>query len=120
MNSEEVLNMKPGRDLDIRVALDVMGYIWITHLIHFSEEMTVKWLGTQADLEKAQGAFVQVKPEKVYALKLRDRFDEAVPHYSTEIMDAQQVVERAASKGYQLNDVTQPEAICKEALIRLA
>jgi len=118
--NEDVLAMKPGRDLDIKVALEVMGYIWITHLIHFSEEMTVKWLGSQADLEKAQGAFVQVKPEKVYALKLRDRFDEAVPHYSTEMTDAQQIVARMKAKGFSLNDISHPEAICKEALIKSA
>lgn len=118
--NEEVLAMKPGRDLDIRVALEVMGYIWITHLIHFSEEMTVKWLGTHTDLEKAQGAFVQVKPERVYALKLRDRYDEAVPHYSTEISDAQKVIERMRNKGVAIKEISNPEEICKEALIRSA
>lgn len=118
MTKEEILAMKPGRDLDSKVALEVMGYIWLTHLIHFSEEMTVKWLGTTEDIEQAKGAFVAVKPDKVYALKLRDRFDEAVPHYSTDPTAAQQVKDKLGSQGFQVES-EDPENICKSALIAL-
>lgn len=116
MTKEEIIAMKPGRDLDIKVALEVMDYIWLTHLIHFSEEMTVKWLGTQADLAESKGAFIAVKPEKVYALKLRDRFDEVVPKYSTDANAARKVVEKLSASGYQLSDTMSPEQICKAAL----
>lgn len=113
MTKEEILAMKSGRDLDIKVALEIMDYMWLTHLIHFSEEMTVKWLGKQKDIDESKGAFVAVKPEKVYALKLRDRFDEDVPHYSTCIADAIQVKEKLM--GCHLSGET-PEDICKSAL----
>ncbi|MPM77221.1 hypothetical protein SDC9_124221 [bioreactor metagenome] len=116
VNKEGITAMKPGRDLDIKVALEVMDYIWLTHLIHFSEEMTVKWLGTPADLAESKGAFVAVKPEKVYALKLRDRFDEAVPKYSTDANAARQVAEKLSAGGCRLTDAMSPEQICKAAL----
>jgi hypothetical protein len=120
VTKEEITAMKPGRDLDVKVALAVMDYMWLTHLIHFSEEMTVKWLGTQADLAESKGAFVAVKPEKVYALKLRDRFDEAVPQYSTDANAARLVIEKLAASGYQLAGDMSPEQICKAALEKVA
>lgn len=117
MTKEEILAMKAGRDLDIKIALEVMGFMWLTHLIHFSEEMTVKWLGTENDLAASKGAFIAVKPEKVYALKLRDKFDEAVPNFSTNSSAAQQVVKKMAAAGYQIAENGNPEEICKMALI---
>ncbi|MDD4600348.1 hypothetical protein SDC9_09098 [bioreactor metagenome] len=116
MTKEEILAMKPGRDLDIKVALEVMGYMWFTHLIHFSEEMTVKWLGTQADLDASKGAFVAVKPEKVYELKQRDRFDEAVPNYSTDLDAARQVAGKILGSGCQISEGLSAEQVCKIAL----
>lgn len=119
MNKEEIMALKPGRDLDIKIALAVMGYVWITHIIHFSEEMTVKWLGTQADIDKAGGAYVAVRPEKVYALKLREDFAEAVPHYSTDAAAAAQVAERIRQSGRAVRPDTKPADICREALLAM-
>lgn len=120
MTKEEITAMKPGRDLDIKVAITIMGYIWLTHLIHFSEEMTVKWLGTQADIIASKGAFVAVKSEKVYDLKLRDKYEEAVPRYSTDVIAAQQIVDKLAIMGHSLPAGLNPEEICKVALERTA
>ena len=55
MNKEEIFNMKPGRDLDIKVALEVMGYIWLKHLLQFSAELAVKWLGHLLTLKNRVG-----------------------------------------------------------------
>ncbi|OAM96451.1 hypothetical protein SAMN04515679_4648 [Pelosinus fermentans] len=95
------IGMKPGRDLDIEVAVKVMGFIWLKHLLQFSAELAVKWLGTTADVEQSGGVYVPlVKESEMVSLKLRENFDEAVPNYSTEIDAAQQVVEHMKGLGY--------------------
>jgi len=101
MNKEEVINMKPGRDLDIKVALEVMGYIWMKHLIQFSAELAVKWLGTAQDLKDAGGVYTTVAESQFIALKERENFAEAVLHFSTKIEDAEQVVQRMKERGYE-------------------
>ncbi|MDF2633948.1 MAG: hypothetical protein K0R78_822 [Pelosinus sp.] len=98
---KEVLCMSPGRDLDIEVALNVMGFIWLKHLLQFSAELAVKWLGTTADIEESGGVYTALtKESEMVSLKLRENFDEAVPSYSTEIEAAQQVVVHMESLGY--------------------
>ncbi len=95
------IGMNPGRDLDIEVAVKVMGFIWLKHLLQFSAELAVKWLGTTADVEQSGGVYVPlVKESEMVSLKLRENFDEAVPNYSTEIDAAQQVVEHMKGLGY--------------------
>ena len=98
---ENVLCMSPGRDLDIEVALNVMDFIWLKHLLQFSAELAVKWLGTPADIEGSGGVYIALtKESEMVSLKLRENFDEAVPHYSTEMGAAQQVVVHMESLGY--------------------
>ncbi len=95
------IGMNPGRDLDIEVAVKVMGFIWLKHLLQFSAELAVKWLGTTSDVEQSGGVYIPlVKESEMVSLKLRENFDEAVPNYSTEIDAAQQVVEHMKSLGY--------------------
>lgn len=98
---EKILSMNPGRDLDIEVALKVMGFIWLKHLLQFSAELAVKWLGTLNDIEQSGGVYIALaKESEMVSLKLRENFDEAVPNYSTEIGAAQQVVVHMKSLGY--------------------
>lgn len=98
---EKILSMNPGRDLDIEVALKVMGFIWLKHLLQFSAELAVKWLGTLTDIEQSGGVYIALtKESEMVSLKLRENFDEAVPNYSTEIGAAQQVVAHMESLGY--------------------
>ncbi|AJQ29799.1 hypothetical protein [Pelosinus fermentans] len=98
---ENGIGMNPGRDLDIEVAVKVMGFIWLKHLLQFSAELAVKWLGTTADVELSGGVYVPlVKESEMVSLKMRENFDETVPNYSTQIDAAQQVVEHMKSLGY--------------------
>lgn len=98
---ENIFNREPGRDLDIEVATRVMGFIWLKHLLQFSAELAVKWLGTAADIEQSGGVYVRLEKEsEMISLKLRENFAEAVPCYSTELKAARQVVERMESLGY--------------------
>lgn len=98
---EKILSMNPGRDLDIEVALKVMDFIWLKHLLQFSAELAVKWLGTSTDIEQSGGVYIALtKESEMVSLKLRENFDETVPKYSTEIGAAQQVVAHMESLGY--------------------
>jgi|GEM_PF-1198193 hypothetical protein len=101
MNKDEVLNMKPGRDLDIKVAITVMDYRWLKHLLQFSAELAVKWLGTPADLEESGGMYVLVPDSQFAALKERENYAEAVLYFSTEMEAANQVINRMKELGYE-------------------
>jgi hypothetical protein len=98
---KKILCMIPGRDLDVEVALKVMGFIWLKHLLQFSAELAVKWLGTPADIEQSGGVYTALtKESEMVSLKLRENFDEAVPNYSTQIDAAQQVLTFMETQGY--------------------
>ena len=98
---EKIVGMKPGRALDIEVALRVMGFIWLKHLLQFSAELAVKWLGTPADIEQSGGVYIALtKESELISLKERENFDEAVPKFSTEVEDAKQVAEHMKTLGY--------------------
>jgi hypothetical protein len=98
---EKIVGMKPGRTLDIEVALHVMGFIWLKHLLQFSAELAVKWLGTPADIEQSGGVYIALtKESELISLKERENFDEAVPKFSTETEAAKQVSEHMKTLGY--------------------
>jgi hypothetical protein len=101
MNKDEFLKLTPGRDLDIKVALSVMGYIWLKHLLQFSAELAVKWLGTAADIEESGGVYTRVPDSQFASLKERENFAEGVLPFSTDIQAAEQVVSKMAELGYQ-------------------
>lgn len=100
MSNNEIISLKPGRDLDLEAALRIMDYMWITHLLRFSAEMAVKWIGTQKDLDEAGGVFIPVKPADFQELKYRENFDENVPAYSTSSTHAQAIIEKMTTLGY--------------------
>jgi hypothetical protein len=107
---EKILGMKPGRALDIEVALHIMGFIWLKHLLQFSAELAVKWLGTPADIEQSGGVYIALtKESELISLKQRENFDEAVPNFSTEIGAAKQVSERMRTLGYTYNSENKVE-----------
>lgn len=145
MLHEETLALKPGRDLDLAVALRVMDFFWVTHWLRFSAEMAVKWIGTQKELDEAGGVIKEVKPDEFQELKLRDAFDEIVPRFSTDGECWQQIVEKLTESGFSFawanpdttethnaifqkvnqtaasyTAATQAEAVCKAALKALA
>lgn len=103
MNKEELLNSKPGRDLDREVAVKVMDYIWLKHLFQFSAELAVKWLGTKADLEQAGGVYVVVPESQFISLKERENVDEAVLDFSIGLESSELVVKRMQELGYEYN-----------------
>ena len=103
MNKEKIVTMKPGRDLDIKVALEVMGYIWLKHLLQFSAELAVKWLGTLADIEDANGMYTVVTESQFIGLKERENFAESVLAFSTDIAAAEQVVKKMEEASYLYN-----------------
>jgi len=109
MNQNEFLNMKPGRDLDVKVALEVMGYIWLKHLLQFSAELAVKWLGTPTELKESCGMYVAVPISQFVALKERENHAEAVLNFSTEVESAQQVIHRMEELGYEYQLETKAE-----------
>lgn len=109
MKQNEILNMKPGRDLDIKVALEVMGYIWLKHLLQFSAELAVKWLGTPADLKESCGMYVVVPDSQFVALKERENYAEAVLNFSTEMGPAEEVIRRMEESGYEYHLETKTE-----------
>ncbi|MBC8014114.1 MAG: hypothetical protein H7X79_00020 [Sporomusaceae bacterium] len=109
MNQNEFLNMKPGRDLDIKVALEVMGYIWLKHLLQFSAELAVKWLGTPVDLKESCGMYVVVPNSQFVALKERENHAEAVLNFSTEMGPAEEVIRRMEEFGYEYHLETKTE-----------
>lgn len=100
VTKEQIVVMKPGRDLDIVIALEVMGYIWLKHLLQFSAELAVKWLGTPADIEQSGGVYTVLKDGDAVSLKLRENFAEAVPTFSTSIAVANQVINHMNTVGY--------------------
>lgn len=100
MSNNEIIALKPGRDLDLEAALKIMDYMWITHLLRFSAEMAVKWIGTQKELDEAGGVFIPVKPTDFQELKYRENFDENVPAYSTTLTHAQSIIEKMAALGF--------------------
>jgi len=109
MKQNEFLNMKPGRDLDVKVALEVMDYIWLKHLLQFSAELAVKWLGTPAELKESCGMYVVVPLSQFAALKERENHAEAVLNFSTEMESAQQVIHRMVELGYEYQLETKVE-----------
>lgn len=147
MSNHEICAMQPGRDLDAKLALDLMGYRWITHWLQFSAELAVKWLGSEQELDESGGVFRVVKPEEFQALKHRENFAESVPPYSTDMAQAQKITDKMAALGFQYSSetrtdngnavfvavfakpggtavtaaaATQPEAIAKAALLAIA
>jgi len=107
MNQNELLHMKPGRDLDSKVALEVMGYIWLKHLLQFSAELAVKWLGTPTDLKESCGMYIVVPDSQFVALKERENHAEAVLHFSTQMGPARQVIDRMKELGYEYHLATE-------------
>ena len=101
MTKDEILKLKPGRDLDIKVALIVMDYIWLKHLLQFSAELAVKWLGTKADIEQSGGVYVAMPDSQFVSLKERENFAESVPCFSTEMGAAEQVIKHMQELGYE-------------------
>lgn len=135
MTQDEILAMKAGRDLDTLVALALMEYFWVTHMLQFSAEMEVKWLESAQEIEAAGGVVVKVKEERLHCLKLRELHDEAVPFYSRDPLAADAVWKRLceldsswrrsdAAEGCRLQSgrwsveaATYPEAAAKAALL---
>lgn len=109
MTKDEIVKMQPGRELDIQVALTVMDYIWLKHLLQFSAELAVKWLGTKADIEKSGGVYVVVPESQFVSLKERENYAEAVLPFSTTIEAAEQVVSQMEKLGYQYTLQTKEE-----------
>lgn len=101
MNKQDVLAMKPGRDLDINVATEIMGYIWLTFRLRFSAEMVVKWLDTPEQLELMKKVYTTAEQSGYDDLKLRENYEEAVPCYSTDPAAAHQVAEKLSAAGCQ-------------------
>ncbi len=101
MNQDKIVSLKPGRDLDIKVALEVMDYIWLKHLLQFSAELAVKWLGTVADMEAAGGMYVKVPEEQFVGLKEREDFAEAVLPFSTDLAAAEKIFYHMEKQGYE-------------------
>lgn len=101
MNTNEIVSMKPGRDLDIKVALEVMDYIWLKHLLQFSAELAVKWLGTAKDIEESSGMYVPVPESQFVGLKERENHAEAVLPFSTDMTAAEQVLNHMKELGYE-------------------
>ncbi len=110
MGQDRQALQRPGRDLDIQVALKVMGYIWLKHLLQFSAELAVKWLGTADDIEASGGVYVAVKPEQLWALKERENHAEAVPGFSTSQAAAERVVAEMQKRGCRYAVVTVDDA----------
>lgn len=100
MEQEAILKLPAGRDLDGLVALEVMGYIWMTHWLRFSAELAAKWIGTPAEVQASGGVYTAVKAEEWHSLKLRDQFDEAVPAFSTDDGAATAVIARLQELGW--------------------
>ena len=109
MNKDEIENLKTGRNLDSKVAVEVMGYIWLKHLLQFSAELAVKWLGTPADLKESCGMYVVVPDSQFVALKERENSTESIPKFSTEMGPARQVVSRMKELGYEYDLQTKTE-----------
>ena len=101
MMKEEIINLKPGQDLDIKVALTIMDYIWLKHLLQFSAELAVKWLGTPEDLKNSSGMYVPVPDSQFIELKERENFAEAVLPFSSEMGAAQLVINKMQELGYE-------------------
>lgn len=100
MNNDQLLKMKPGREMDRTVALEIMGYIWATHSLRFSAELAAKWISTPGSIEATKGVYVQVKPEELHSLKELEDFDEQVPRFSTDDACAQLVANQMIANGY--------------------
>ena len=134
MTEHEILALKAGRDLDIAVALGVMEYVWVTHMLQFSAEMEVKGRASVQEIEEAGGVVIRVSPERLHALKLRDGYEESVPHYSRDDKAAEQLWPRLEEIGWrkseaetgwkmensaiELRGEALPELIAKAALLR--
>ena len=101
MKEDKIVGMNPGRDLDIKVALEVMDYIWLKHLLQFSAELAVKWLGTAADIEATSGMYVRVPESQFVELKERENFAEAVLPFSTDMAAAEEVFQHMKKLGYE-------------------
>ncbi|MEG6584617.1 hypothetical protein [Dendrosporobacter sp. 1207_IL3150] len=101
MSNHEIAPLRPGRDLDLKVALEIMDYIWVTHWLRFSAEMAVKWIGTQQEIDEAGGVFTTVKPADFQELKHRENFDEAVPKYTTDITQSMKVIAKMTDIGFE-------------------
>lgn len=135
MTREEVLAMKPGRELDAKVAVEIFGW---SHVAEY---------GTNA-FDPALNMWFGVPPGRQFVTlndepHLPSMIDNPLPHYSTSIADAWPVVEEIKNRGkvfvvkadglmrgdFQpaylawcgnmevVRAVTAPEAICKAALI---
>jgi len=109
MDKNEIVNMKPGHHLDSKVAVEVMGYIWLKHLLQFSAELAVKWLGTPADLKESCGMYVVVPASQFVALKERENHAETIPKFSTKMDLASQVIDRMKELDYEYHMETVTE-----------
>ena len=106
MKKEEILTQKSGRELDIAVAINVMNYAWVTHMLQFSAEMEVKWIASEQEIAEAGGVVVKVKEERLHALKLREAYEESVPRYSSEQQAAAEVWRLLEAKSWQQSEVS--------------
>ena len=109
MNQDEMLKMPPGRDLDSKVAVEVMGYLWLKHLLQFSAELAVKWLGTVTELKESCGMYVPVPENQFVALKERENHAESVLNFSTDMEAANQVIVHMKNLGYDYHLETKHE-----------
>ena len=95
MDKEEIFSMKPGKELDIRVAEDVMGHKVISDEIFGEMEIFVD--------DKGNNVYCPLQP------------------YSEDISVAQMVVIRMAQMGRDTaafcKDDARPEVICRAALL---
>ncbi|WP_346356105.1 hypothetical protein [Azotosporobacter soli] len=134
MTQEEILALKPGRELDIAVAIALMDYVWATHMLQFSAEMEVKWLASPEELAEAGGVVIKVKEERLHTLKLREQYEESVAFYSKDPVAADAVWRkisaldaswrklnedgsRLQSERWLVECATYPEAVAKAALL---
>jgi len=140
MTRDEVLAMKPGRELDARIAHLVMGW-HITSCETYPHEKIVR-VKTLRSPEESGGEVPYEKTfTKVYSSAI---WNKDIPHYSTDIAAAWEVAEKMSEEwpqfsiarvdtgwcvmwgfdGYGWPNVTVatapeaiPEAICKAALL---
>ncbi len=95
MNKEDIFAMKPGNELDIRVAEDVMGHKVVSDEIFGDMEI-----------------FVDDKGNNVYC---------PLQSYSEDISTAQMVVQKMIQQGHNeatfWKDDPRPEVICRAALL---
>lgn len=95
MDKEEIFSMKPGKELDMRVAKDVMGHKVISDEIFGEMEIFID--------DEGNNVYCPLQP------------------YSEDISVAQMVVMRMAQMGHNTaafcKDDSRPDVICRAALL---